>query len=79
LLAQICAEEEVPLDLMMALIEGQRQQNGVGGRAAIHARIDEILRSEWRSEAEVLEAVATHQRNRSDLELRQIGSFDALH
>jgi DNA sulfur modification protein DndC len=79
LLVQICAEEQVPLDLMITLIEGQRQQAGVGSRSAVHARIDEILRSEWRSEAEVLEAVAAHQRNRDDQELRQSGLSDALH
>lgn len=60
LLAQICAEEEVPLDLMLALIESQRQHGGLGGRAAIHARIDEVLHSEWRSEEEVIAAVTSH-------------------
>jgi DNA sulfur modification protein DndC len=70
LLTQVCAEEAVPLDLMMALIEGQRQNGGIGGRTAVHARIDEILRSEWRSETEVLEAVAVHQQHRNDQEGR---------
>ena len=79
LLAQICAEEQVPLDLMITLIEGQRQSASSSSRSAVHARIDEILRSEWRSEAEVLEAVAAHQRQRDDLELRQNGLSDALH
>jgi DNA sulfur modification protein DndC len=60
LLAQICAEEDVPLDLMLALIESQRQQGALSGRSAIHARIDEVLRSEWRSEAEVIAAVESH-------------------
>lgn len=79
LLAQVCAEEEVPLELMMALIESQRQQGGVGSRSAIHARVDEILRSEWRGEAEVIEAVAAHQRHREDRDLRQMGLADVLH
>ncbi|MEI8165748.1 MAG: DNA phosphorothioation system sulfurtransferase DndC [Chloroflexales bacterium] len=61
LLAQICAEEELPLDLMLALIESQRQGGALTGRTAIHARIDEILRSEWRSEADVVSAVGAHQ------------------
>ncbi|MCG8353503.1 MAG: DNA phosphorothioation system sulfurtransferase DndC [Chloroflexales bacterium] len=60
LLAQICAEEDVPLDLMLALIESQRQHGTLTGRTAIHARIDEILRSEWRSEEEVIAAVESH-------------------
>lgn len=79
LLAQVCDEEAVPLDLMMALIESQRQHGALGGRTAVHARIDEILRSEWRSENEVLEAVAAHQQHRDDQDLRQIGLSDALH
>jgi len=79
LLAQVCAEEAVPLDLLMTLIEGQRQNGGVGGRTAVHARIDEILRSEWRSETEVLEAVTTHQQHRDQQDIRQIGLSDALH
>ena len=63
LLAQICAEEELPLDLMLALIESQRQGGALTGRTVIHARIDEVLRSEWRSEADVVVAVdAHHQR-----------------
>ena len=63
LLAQICAEEELPLDLMLALIESQRHGGALTGRTAIHARIDEVLRSEWRSEAEVVVAVDAHQQH----------------
>ncbi len=46
---------------MLALIESQRQTGSLGGRTQIHARIDEVLRSEWRSEAEVVAAVEAHQ------------------
>lgn len=60
LLAQICAEEEVPTDLMLALIESQRQHGTLTGRTVIHARIDEVLRSEWRSEEAVIAAVDAH-------------------
>jgi DNA sulfur modification protein DndC len=60
LLAQICAEEELPLELMLALIESQRQHGALSGRTRIHARIDEVLRSEWRDEQAVIAAVAAH-------------------
>lgn len=60
LLAQICAEEEVPTDLMVALIESQRQHGRLTGRTVIHARIDEVMRSEWRSEEVVIAAVEAH-------------------
>jgi DNA sulfur modification protein DndC len=79
ILAQICAEEDLPPSLLMALIESQRQQEGVIKRSAIHAQIDDILRSEWRSEDEVLEAVAAHQRHQQELGLQSIGTVDALH
>ncbi|NOK58226.1 MAG: 3'-phosphoadenosine 5'-phosphosulfate sulfotransferase (PAPS reductase)/FAD synthetase [Chloroflexi bacterium AL-W] len=74
LLAQVCAEGDVPIELLMALIESQRQQHTLRSRTAIHARIDEILRSEWRSEQEVLEAVEQHQQRRADLDNRQLVS-----
>lgn len=73
LLAQVCAEEEVPLSLLVALIEGQRQGAAGGSRARTHARIDEIMRSEWRSEAEVLAAVEMHRQQRSDPPHPQVG------
>jgi DNA sulfur modification protein DndC len=63
ILEQVCAEEEVPLKLIMALIESQRQQSKFQSRAAVHARIDEIMRSEWRSEEEVLQAVEEFRQN----------------
>ncbi|MGB0386186.1 MAG: DNA phosphorothioation system sulfurtransferase DndC [Ardenticatenaceae bacterium] len=63
ILAQVCAEEEVPTKLIMALIESQRQQNTLQSRAAVHARIGDIMRSEWRSEEEVLQAVQEFQEN----------------
>ncbi len=63
LLNQVCAEEDVPVNLLKALIESQRQQRGPRSRAAIHARINEIMQSEWRSETEVLTAVERHQQH----------------
>lgn len=57
LLAQICAEEDVPVELLIALIEQQRDQHLPTSRSRIVERIDEVLRREWRSEQEVLAAV----------------------
>ncbi|MBA2679254.1 MAG: hypothetical protein H0U76_12760, partial [Ktedonobacteraceae bacterium] len=64
LLAQVCAEEQVPLELVMSLIENQRQQTNLRSRTAVHARIDELLHNEWRTETEVLAAVALHNERR---------------
>ncbi|MDZ4721618.1 MAG: DNA phosphorothioation system sulfurtransferase DndC [Roseiflexaceae bacterium] len=66
LLAQICAEEDVPLDLMLALIESQRQHGALAGRTVIHARVDEVLRSEWRNEEEVIASVNIHYQHLED-------------
>jgi DNA sulfur modification protein DndC len=71
LLAQVCAEEEIPVDLLKALIESQRQQNGPGSRAKTHARIDEILQSEWRGEREVIAAIESYHQQRNTMSLRQ--------
>jgi DNA sulfur modification protein DndC len=68
LLAQMCAEEELPLDLMLALIESQRQQTALSNRAAVHARIEGVLRSEWRSESEVISAIELHQQRLGQLD-----------
>lgn len=64
LLAEVCAEEQVPLELLMTLIETERQQTSLRSRTAIHTRIEEILHSEWRSETEVLAAVEHHSSHR---------------
>ncbi|NTW02078.1 MAG: hypothetical protein HGA19_12455 [Oscillochloris sp.] len=53
----------MPLELMLALIESQRRSGALTGRTLIHARIDEVLRSEWRSEADVIAAVNAHQQH----------------
>lgn len=70
LLAQLCAENEVPLEVVMALVEQQRQHGSLGGRNAVQSRLETILRSEWRSEADVLAAVAEHQQQRDALDWR---------
>ncbi len=68
LLATVCAEEEVPLALMMALIESERQQANLRSRTSVHGHIEDILRSEWRSEDDVLAAVDAHNNRRISME-----------
>lgn len=60
LLAQICAEEDVPVELLMALIDQARDHRLSSSRSRIHERIDEVLQREWRSEREVIAAVETY-------------------
>lgn len=63
ILAQVCAEEEVPVKLLMALIQSQHEQKTLQSRAAVHTRINDIMRREWRSEEKVLQAVEEFKQN----------------
>lgn len=57
LLAGICREHDVPLDLVAKLLEAERQTAGMARRASIQSRIAAVLNEEWRDEAEILAAV----------------------
>ncbi len=54
LLATICQEHHVPLDLLARLLEIERQSAGMARRAGIHAEIETILGRNWRSDQELL-------------------------
>ncbi len=57
LLASICREHHVPLDLVARLLEIERQSAGMARRAGVPKQIAETLGREWRSEEE-LQALA---------------------
>jgi len=54
LLASICQEHHVPLDLVARLLEVERQSAGMARRAGVHGEIATILSRNWRSEQELL-------------------------
>ena len=58
LLASICQEHHVPLDLVARLLEVERQSAGMARRAGVHAEIATILSRNWRSEQELLALAA---------------------
>ncbi|WP_129677574.1 DNA phosphorothioation system sulfurtransferase DndC [Candidatus Chloroploca sp. Khr17] len=55
-LGEVCAEHDLPTDLVARLMEQERQMQGMHRRAGIFQRIDEVLREEWRDEAAIRRA-----------------------
>ena len=58
MLDQICKKHEIPTEMVMKLIDVERQIQGMTRRASAQIRIDKILRQEWRTEDEVLQVVS---------------------
>lgn len=58
LLDSICAELDVPTDLVVKLLDAERASHGLKRRHAIHTRIEEIFQHEWRD----LETLVTERR-----------------
>lgn len=56
MLTEICQDENVPVDLVARLLEQERQMQGMHRRSGIFQRLDDVLREDWRTEAEVLNA-----------------------
>lgn len=48
LLDSLCAELDVPTDLVVKLLDAERASHGLKRRHAIHTRIEEVFQSEWR-------------------------------
>lgn len=59
LLDRVCAENEMPFDLIARMLEEERRQNGMARRAGIQKALQRVLAEEWRSEEEILTAQAT--------------------
>lgn len=67
LLAEICAEHDVPTDLVLRLLDVERASHGLKRRHAVHTRIEEVFNLEWRDldvliseRREELQEVAEH-------------------
>lgn len=48
LLASICDDNEVPVELVMRLLDIERASHGLKRRHAVHTRIEEAFKLEWR-------------------------------
>lgn len=60
LLDEICASHSVPTELVVGLLDVERSAHGLKRRHAVHTKIDERFRQEWREE----EAVVAERRAR---------------
>jgi DNA sulfur modification protein DndC len=70
LLASICAENDVPVELVMRLLDVERASHGLKRRHAVHTRIEEAFKLEWRD----LDVVVAERR-----EKLETAAADALH
>lgn len=48
LLEEVCREHGVPVDLVVQLLDVERASHGLKRRTAVHSRIEEVFRREWR-------------------------------
>ena len=54
LLKSLCAEYDIPFELIAQMLEEERNAYGMARRAEIHKRIASVLGWEWRSEEDIL-------------------------
>ena len=52
-LSDVCAEAGIPAEMVAKLLEQERQMQGMHRRAGISARIDAVVREDWRDEATI--------------------------
>lgn len=64
ILEEVCAEYQVPAQLLAQLLEAERSVRGLKRRTSIHRKIASIMGQEWRDEATVVaERIARVERN----------------
>jgi hypothetical protein len=61
LLAELTAENDVPMPLVQKLFDAEWQYQGMYRRAKIHHRIEKIFREDWRTKADVEAEMARRQ------------------
>ena len=61
LLEDICNEVGVSVELLSRLIDKEREFSAAGRRTTLNKELDSILKEEWRSEEEVLQAKRNHK------------------
>lgn len=55
LLDEVCKDHEVPTDLVVKLLDVERQIQGMTRRSSVYSRIDAVFRQEWRTEKEIMQ------------------------
>ena len=54
LLKSICQKHDIPVQLVVKLLDIERQVQGMKRRAAVYSRIEDVLNEEWRTEEEII-------------------------
>jgi DNA sulfur modification protein DndC len=54
LLSDICAEHDVPFDLLAKMLEAERRAEGMARRAGIQKSLESVLQQEWRTTEAIL-------------------------
>ncbi len=67
LLAEICAEHAVPPELVIGLLDIERSSHGLKRRHAVHTRIEELFRQEWRDLDTLVALRRSELANRGDV------------
>jgi DNA sulfur modification protein DndC len=61
ILQEVCAEHDLPVELLTQLFDAERRQHGMSRRSAINSDIDSILKKNWSSREEALAKIGFHQ------------------
>jgi DNA sulfur modification protein DndC len=77
LLEEVCSERSVPTELIIRLLDVERAAHGLKRRHAIHTRIEELFRQEWRDLETVLQE-RLGSRSADIVEVDDLEEADAL-
>lgn len=72
LLSAICAENDVPMELVMRLLDVERASHGLKRRHAVHTRIEDVFRQEWRD----LDTLVEERRERLGIAANDVAVAD---
>ncbi|SEP22967.1 DNA sulfur modification protein DndC [Halogranum amylolyticum] len=73
-LREVCAEHDLPPELLQKLLDTELQHHGMKRRSSIYTEIDKVFREDWRSVEEIVADVNGEDADRWEYEL----SYDEL-
>jgi DNA sulfur modification protein DndC len=56
LLDEVCKKHELPTELLVKLLDIERQSQGLTRRSLVYTKLNRVISQEWRSEEEVIQA-----------------------
>ncbi|WP_247523770.1 DNA phosphorothioation system sulfurtransferase DndC [Bradyrhizobium sp. 145] len=77
LLDEVCSARQVPTELVVRLLDIEKAAHGLKRRHAVHTRIEDVFRQEWRDlDAIVAERMAAKGSSRADAEAAIVGQVE---